>query len=442
MKKNNPKKSVRINEDVSLANISPMSYIVFIDIASFLSKGNGLLSSMFSSKAPERIAKWFGKVKSEEAYTENEEAFKAVSSRFMGNPILKKLYSSIDKLKTVSTGETNESDRDKDIEKLLGKVGLFIKGRLTKQEKELVGKLSTSLASIGNNISSSIKSDLEQMAAAETPEPAEEPKTEIKVNERLKNKLRKKIKEIIRTNIISKYNRNEGVSKMKKQKDLVNEGRRIQETFLKKVNEGFFDKIKDVFKDSEDFTALVKQFELDREKVLKKSDGTVDVSKNFWVDGTKEWMDADKKGLALAVNKILDNGTLHIKNITGQPTLFKLERWPKICAKVLIEKCDLVSFEGFSINLEGGGEVEVAQCDNLKSLKGLPSSLKKFSFGYGSFKNFEDFGDIKPINIVSLPGTSKIAVEALKASNNDVKAAEQALKKQTGIDISLLVPKQ
>jgi hypothetical protein len=199
MKKTNSKKSVRINEDVSLANISLMSYIVFIDIASFLLKGNGLLSSMFSSKAPERIAKWFGKIKSEDAYTENEDAFKAVSSRFMGNPILKKLYSSIDKLKTVSTGETDESDRDKDIEKLLGKVGLFIKGRLTKQEQELVGKLSTSLSSIGNNISSSIKSDLEQMTATESPERAEEPKTEIKVNERLKNKLRKKIKEIIRT---------------------------------------------------------------------------------------------------------------------------------------------------------------------------------------------------------------------------------------------------
>jgi len=230
---------------------------------------------------------------------------------------------------------------------------------------------------------------------------------------------------------------------MKKQKDLVNEGRRIQETFLKKVNEGFFDKIKDVFRDSEDFTALIKQFApLDREKVLKKSDGTVDVADNFWVDGTKEWMDADKKGLALAVNKILNKGILHIMNITGQPTLFKLERWPKICSEVKISKCDLVSFEGFSIQLEGGGKVEVTECDNLKSLKGLPSSLKDFSFGYGLFKNFEDFGDVKPARIVTLPGTTKMAVEALKASNNDVKAAEAALKKQTGITISLLVPKQ
>ena len=439
MKKTNSKKSVRINEDVSLANISLMSYIVFIDIASFLSKGNGLLSSMFSSKAPERIAKWFGKIKSEDTYTENEEAFKAVSSRFMGNPILKKLYSSIDKLKTVSTGETDESDRDKDIEKLLGKVGLFIKGRLTKQEQELVGKLSTSLSSIGNNISSSIKSDLEQMTATESPEPVEEPKTEIKVNERLKNKLRKKIKEIVRTNIISKYHRNEGVSKMKKQKDLVNEGRRIQETFLKKVNEGFFDKIKDVFRDSEEFKELVKQFNLDREKVLKKPDGTVDVNNIFKVDGTKEWMDADKKGLALAVNKILDLGILQLKNITGQPTPFKLERWPRIADKIEIINCDLVSFEGFII--KDVKQVKVTGCENLKSLKGLPSSLKGFEFGLGDFKNFEDFGDIKPNRIVSLPGTSKMAVDALKASNNDVKAAEQALKTQTGIDISILVKK-
>jgi len=449
MKKTQTKKVSIIKEDVSSANISPISYMVFIDISSYLFKGRGLLNSMFPTKPTESITKWFGKVKEDETYKENEEAFKAISSRFMGNPILKKLYSSIDKLKTVSTGETDQSERDKDIEKLLGKISLFIKNRLTKKERELIGKISTVVNSIGNNISSAIKSDLEAMAKAEEPAPTnpesteEKPKTEVKVNERLKNKLRKKIKEIVRTNIINQHYKTEGVFKMKKQKDLVNEGRRIQETFLKKVNEGFFDKIKDVFRDSEDFTALIKQFApLDREKVLKKPDGTVDVADNFWVDGTKEWMDADKKGLALAVNKILNKGILHIMNITGQPTLFKLERWPRICSEVKISKCDLVSFEGFSIQLEGGGKVEVTECDNLKSLKGLPSSLKDFSFGYGLFKNFEDFGDVKPARIVTLPGTTKMAVEALKASNNDVKAAEEALKKQTGITISLLVPKQ
>jgi hypothetical protein len=448
MKKTQTKKVSIIKEDVSSANISPISYMVFIDISSYLFKGRGLLNSMFPTKPTESITKWFGKVKEDATYKENEEAFKAISSRFMGNPILKKLYSSIDKLKTVSTGETDQSDRDKDIEKLLGKISLFIKNRLTKKERELIGKISTVVNSIGNNISSAIKSDLEAMAKAEEPAPTnpesteEKPKTEVKVNERLKNKLRKKIKEIVRTNIINQHYKTEGVFKMKKQKDLVNEGRRIQETFLKKVNEGFFDKIKDVFKDSEDFTALIKQFGLDREKVLKKPDGTIDVKNTFWVDGSKEWMDADKKGLALAVNKILDAGNLQIMNIKGQPTPFKLERWPKIVKNIEIKDCDLVSFEGFAIELEGGGKVQVMQCDNLKSLKGLPSSLKEFSFGPGLFKNFEDFGDVKPTRIVTLPGTTKMAVEALKASNNDVKAAEEALMKQTGIRVSILVPKQ
>jgi len=205
MKKTQTNKVSIIKEDVSSANISPISYMVFIDISSYLSKGRGLLSSMFAAKPSESITKWFGKVKEDETYKENEEAFKAISSRFMGNPILKKLYSSIDKLKTVSTGETDQSERDKDIEKLLGKISLFIKNRLTKKERELIGKMSTVVNSIGNNISSAIKSDLEAMAKAEEPEkpkeepkeepkkepvkPIEAPKVEGKVNERLKNKI-------------------------------------------------------------------------------------------------------------------------------------------------------------------------------------------------------------------------------------------------------------
>jgi len=209
MKKTQTKKVRIIKEDVSSANISPISYMVFIDISSYLSKGRGLLNSMFSSKATESITKWFGRVKEDETYKENEEAFKAISSRFMGNPILKKLYSSIDKLKTISTGETDQSERDKDIENLLGKISLFIKNRLTKKDRELIGKISTVVNSIGNNISSTIKSDLEVMTKAEAPAPIqsksneEKPKVEGKVNERLKNKLRKKIKEIIRTQMLT-----------------------------------------------------------------------------------------------------------------------------------------------------------------------------------------------------------------------------------------------
>lgn len=223
--------------------------------------------------------------------------------------------------------------------------------------------------------------------------------------------------------------------------DLVTENRKIQDTFKKRLNEGFFDKIKGIFNDSEEFLELLKQFGLNKNLILKNSDGTIDVKGNFWVDGTKEWMDADKKGLALAVNKILDRGNLHLSNIKGQPTPFKLERWPRICSNILIDNCDLVSFEGFSIKLEGNNRIEVSQCDNLKSLKGIPSSLKQFSFGIGEFKNFEDFGDYKPM-IISIPGTSKMAQEALKLNNNNVSSAEESLQKEHGIKkVSIIIKK-
>jgi hypothetical protein len=221
---------------------------------------------------------------------------------------------------------------------------------------------------------------------------------------------------------------------MKKQKDLVTEGRKIHEKFLKRVNEGFFDKIKSTFKDSEDFTELLTQFSLKRDNVLKNTDGTVNVGNLFFVDGSKEWLDADKKGLALAVKEITGGGRLQIRGIKGQPTPFKLERWPKKCSEIIIDNCDLVSFDGFSNIGLTGVKVEVSNCENLKSLNGLGASVKTFMFMTGDFKNFEEFGDFKPA-MQSIPGTSKMAVDALKENNNDVKAAEEALKTKHGFKI-------
>ena len=68
MKKTQTKKVSIIKEDVSSANISPISYMVFIDISSYLFKGRGLLNSMFPTKPTESITKWFGKVKEDATY--------------------------------------------------------------------------------------------------------------------------------------------------------------------------------------------------------------------------------------------------------------------------------------------------------------------------------------------------------------------------------------
>lgn len=223
---------------------------------------------------------------------------------------------------------------------------------------------------------------------------------------------------------------------MKKQKDLVTEGRKIHEKFLKKVNEGFFDKIKSTFKDSEEFTELLSRFNLKRDNVLKNTDGTINVGNVFAIDGSKEWMDADKKGPALAVKEITGAGQLRLTNIKGQPTPFKLERWPKKCSEIVVNNCDIVSFDGFSKLGLAGVKVELSNCENLKSLNGLGSSVKTLMFMSGDFKSFEDFGDFKP-GMQTIPGTSKMAQDALKENNNDVKAAEEALKTKYGFRVSI-----
>jgi undecaprenyl diphosphate synthase len=91
-----------------------------------------------------------------------------------------------------------------DIQKLIEKIALYIKRRLTDADFELLDVISSEINHVSEKISEKLDSDVESLLTAEEPVPIpdEEP-AEKKVSERMKNKLRKKIKEIVRTHMIS-----------------------------------------------------------------------------------------------------------------------------------------------------------------------------------------------------------------------------------------------
>jgi hypothetical protein len=205
----------QLKEAISAGALSPLGYSVLVDASNVLEKKRGLIRSMFPSANPAIIRKWFSKILSNDKYGESKEKLMALGSRFSDMAALKVLYKSLNALKSTPLPEAEKEQREKDIQKMIDRIALFIRKRLTDGDAELIEKFTNSINSVANTIAGEI--DTELQASVQSPEPAEEPKEEPKkeptkpieapkaegkVNERLKNKLRKKIKEIIRTHII------------------------------------------------------------------------------------------------------------------------------------------------------------------------------------------------------------------------------------------------
>jgi hypothetical protein len=156
------------------------------------------------------IRSWFKKLFSSDNYKANEEKLQAISSRFAGHPQLKGLFLTLDKVKSMPFLEAEREQHEKDIQRLIEKISLFIKRRLTDDDIQVLESLTSEINHVAEKITEKLDDDISTVMTKEEPAPTtkkdEEPKTEIKVNERVKNKLRKKIKEIIRTHLIaSKY---------------------------------------------------------------------------------------------------------------------------------------------------------------------------------------------------------------------------------------------
>lgn len=208
----------QLKEAISAGALSPLGYSVLVDASNVLENKRGLIKSMFPSTNSAIIKKWFSKIALNDKYGESKEKLMALGSRFSDVATLKVLYKSLNALKSTPLPEAEKEQREKDIQKMIDKIALFIRKRLTDDDSELIEKFANSINSVANNIAGEIDTELQNSVQSpelekpkeepkeepkkEPTKPIEAPKVESKVNERLKNKLRKKIKEIVRTHII------------------------------------------------------------------------------------------------------------------------------------------------------------------------------------------------------------------------------------------------
>lgn len=189
-----------VKESITVSAISPMSYIVLVDVSNVIERNKNLLQFIFPNENANTIRSWFNKFADSDEYKQTSEKLQSISSRFSGNPTLKVLYKSLDTLKSTAYTASEKEAHEADIRKIIEKIGLFIKKRLTDEDFEVLEIVLSRLNSVAENLSKKIDTQIEDMASKEE-------KNEVVVNERLKNKLRKKIKEIVRTHLISNNRR-------------------------------------------------------------------------------------------------------------------------------------------------------------------------------------------------------------------------------------------
>lgn len=170
------KKKNKINEQISSMIQGPLKYVVFIDVGSYISRGNGLLTMILRDMGTAKISKLFRPISASDVYKSKEQEFKSLSSRFASNPSLKTLYLALDKLKSSAAGKEDTTQIQKDIQLLVNRIGRTISSKLTDEDKELFDSISPKLDTVARIVGNAIDSSIEPTPVEEPP--AEEPPAE------------------------------------------------------------------------------------------------------------------------------------------------------------------------------------------------------------------------------------------------------------------------
>ena len=216
-----------LKEEIESSNENFIDYIAVIDSTEILQNNRSMMAYIFPDVKMNKLINWYEGFSQSEQYQKKEDRTKleSISSRFNGDGTLKILYRSLNTLLSEPYTEPEKSSRDKDVKKLIRKIGIYIKQKLTDEDNQTIQKMLPALQSTSQSISDKIESKLlSSMKSEEEPEeepkPTEEPKPEdietssekepesVKkegnISKYHKNRLRKKIKEMVRRSLMDK----------------------------------------------------------------------------------------------------------------------------------------------------------------------------------------------------------------------------------------------
>lgn len=213
-----------IKEELDVTTLSLFKYMAVIDMMEVLKNNRSMLNYVFTEKKPEEIRTWFRYLYDSKAYNDGElkKKLMSLSSRMYGDEKIKTLYKVLGKIITSPFSEEDREEREADVKRLMKKIAVYIKNKLTDDDKESVDRAFAYLDIVGRTITDNIMQLLDRNMKTDKSEPEdadpdtekvlgkkdvesdEKPKKESLYDNFYKRKLKKKIREMIRTAIISK----------------------------------------------------------------------------------------------------------------------------------------------------------------------------------------------------------------------------------------------
>jgi hypothetical protein len=199
-----------------------LKYLLLIDIVEILENNRGMIMYLFPDVKLQKLIKWYTPFGESEIYSNKEIKDKLISinSRLYGDETLKLLYRSLNKVLTTSFSEEERGQRESDVNKLIRKISLYIKNKLTEEDTEILDGVFGALEKTSLIAKSKVIADLDRHMelpdtskddeteqkddVEKTEKDDEEPKKESLHDSFHKRKLKKKIREMIRTVILQK----------------------------------------------------------------------------------------------------------------------------------------------------------------------------------------------------------------------------------------------
>jgi len=165
----NPVKK-QISEGIATDLTSTMKMVYFIDLGNFLDKKVGMMIYMFPNVGGRKLYRWVRNVGESDAYSRNVDSLKSISSRFMDDETLAKLYKTVNTLKDQETPSEENDQRVKDIMLVFRKISKYIKDQLTQEEKTIFGEIQNTIGTAASNASKSIEGSIGASTTQSEPE--------------------------------------------------------------------------------------------------------------------------------------------------------------------------------------------------------------------------------------------------------------------------------